>query len=341
MSFNDIPGNARVKKILKKGLARERIPNALLFVGPEGVGKRETALVLAKAMSCLNLTDDSCEECAHCKAINQGNFPDVMRIAPEKDIIKIKTMREMKQAAYLKPMVGEKRVFIIQEAEKMKEEGANSLLKILEEPPLFSHLILTSRNPFLILPTIKSRSQVLTFSSISREDIEKELRDKGYDKQKAELLSVMARGNLNQALDLDWDDVQAKKKRAWEIFQAFAREENAGDMLKELSSSGTGFRGELSQILEILTTFFRDLLLIGSGADRSMLLNPDYEDALGEAAKYFGADASMAFIQRLETAHYALQKMGNVNVVVSLLFSDFGGKKGQRSERRQPLGGEG
>ena len=87
MAFDDILGNSRAKRILKKALQRGRVPNSLLFTGPEGVGKRDMALVLAKAMNCLQEKDDSCEVCASCKAVNNRNFPDVMVISPEKNLL--------------------------------------------------------------------------------------------------------------------------------------------------------------------------------------------------------------------------------------------------------------
>jgi DNA polymerase-3 subunit delta' len=178
MAFQNILGNSRVKTILSKGLKRTRIPHSLLFVGPEGVGKMETALVVAKALNCLQKFDDSCEECPSCVAINKGNFPDVMEILPEKSVVTIDQMRDLKSTAYLKPMVGKKRIFIIPDAEKVREDASNSILKILEEPPSFTHIILLTDNPYLILPTIKSRCQVLTFAPVLKEDIEKALLEK-------------------------------------------------------------------------------------------------------------------------------------------------------------------
>ena len=157
MSFSDIVGNGRIKRILGKALERGRLPNSLLFAGPQGVGKIDTALVAAKALNCLTLTADACEACEACTAITKGNHPDVMRIEPEKEILKIEQMRILKEAAYLRPMVGRKRVFIVEREESMNSEAANSLLKVLEEPPAFSHIFLITSNPFIILPTIRSR----------------------------------------------------------------------------------------------------------------------------------------------------------------------------------------
>lgn len=168
MAFKDILGNSRVKKILRKALQKNKVPNSMLFCGPRGIGKKDMALVLAKAMNCERKKDDACEVCASCKAINAGNFPDVLEISPEKEVIKIDQMRILRKIAYLKPMMGKKRVFVVVDADKMTEEAANSLLKILEEPPLFSYIILVAHNPFMIMSTIKSRCQVLNFSPVSK-----------------------------------------------------------------------------------------------------------------------------------------------------------------------------
>ena len=86
MAFHDILGNSRAKTILAKALQLNRLPNSLLLVGPQGVGKRDAALVVAKALNCLNRKDDSCEECPSCVAINKRNFPDVMEIFPDKEL---------------------------------------------------------------------------------------------------------------------------------------------------------------------------------------------------------------------------------------------------------------
>jgi DNA polymerase III delta' subunit len=322
VSFNNIIGNSRVKNILKKGLKKERIPNSLLFSGPDGVGKKKTALVLAKAMNCLSMSDDSCEECANCRAINNNNFPDVLILAPKKDVIKIDEIRMLKQIAYLRPMVGKRRVFIVQEAEKMTEPASNSFLKILEEPPLFSHIFLTSRNPYLILSTLRSRCQILTFSQISRKDIQEELINNGYDEYKAGLISLLVKGNLEQAVKLKWEDVQPKRQRAWELFQALTGGKNAAGMFKNLFSSGKEFRKELEQILEILITLMRDLLLIKSSRGQGLLLNPDYADKIGETAGVLSVEKSMAYLKLLESIHYSLQKRVNVNLLVSSLFSE-------------------
>ncbi len=323
MAFQNILGNSRVKTILSKSLQRNRVPHSLLFIGPDGVGKKEMALVVAKALNCLQKTEDSCEECTSCVAINKKIFPDVMELSPQKNVIKIEQMRLLKSTTYLKPMVGKKRVFIISNAEKMSEEASNSLLKILEEPPSFSHILLLTDNPYLILPTIKSRCQVLSFVPVFKEDIEKVLLEKGYDAEKARVISLVVRGNLRYALSLDWDDLQEKRKKAWQVFHALIKKENASVFLKEFSSSRFLGRQDLEQIFEILSSFCRDIVVFKEEGDLSYLMNPDFGHDLRETSGHLSLEQALDFLSKIDYSLYALQKNLNVNLLMSSLFSHF------------------
>jgi len=324
MAFKDISGNLRVKRILRRALKKGRIPNSLLFSGPEGVGKKDTALVVAKALNCEKMEDDACEECASCKAIGQGNFPDVITIFPEGNVIKIDQIRLVKQIAYLKPMIGKKRVFIVVEAERMTEEAANSILKILEEPPFFSHIILITNNQYLILPTIKSRCQILSFSPVSREEMEKILIEKGYESEKAKLIPFLVRGNLEDALNLEWEEIQDKRKHAWELFLSLLKREEVSGFLRDYAFSRKGFvKEELEEIAEFFSSFCRDFILIKEKGDFDYLLNPDYQKQMQEEEKFLSLDQLIEYLNHTDFFHSALRRNLNVNLLVSSFFSSF------------------
>jgi DNA polymerase-3 subunit delta' len=324
MAFKDILGNSRVKMILRKALQKDKVPNSMLFCGPEGIGKRDMALVVAKAMNCERKKDDACEVCSSCKAINAGNFPDVIEISPEKDVIQIDQMRMLRQIAYLKPMMGKKRVFVVVGADKMKEEAANSLLKILEEPPLFSYIILVAHNPFMIISTIKSRCQVLNFSPVSKEDIEKILVDRGYKQKKARIVSLLVRGNLKQALSLEWEEVQDKRTKAWQLFLSLLAKGKVALFLKDYAASRRAIvREEWEQILEILSSFCRDSILLKEKGDRRLLMNPDYEEEIRKTGRLINLEGLMDCLTKIDNAIYGLEKNLNVNLLVSSFFSSF------------------
>jgi DNA polymerase III subunit delta' len=325
MAFKDITGNNRVKSILSKALAKGRLPNSLLFIGPDGVGKYETALVVAKALNCLNKKDDACEACSACVAINEdkegGVFPDVIRLSPKNDTLSIDQMRFLKNTCYLKPMVGKKRVFVVKEAEKMNDSAANSLLKILEEPPLFSHIILISNNPYLILPTIKSRCQIVTFSPVSREDIEKSLIQRGYAAERARILSLMAGGNLKLAVEMDWNEVREIKARTWNFFISFLSRDNAVSGLNELVlKQKTDGSDHLKEVLGILLSFCRDIILLKQKGDIDLLLNPDYLKDLTTAAERLPLNSLQSCLSEIDRALYMMNKKVNVNLNLSAAY---------------------
>lgn len=322
MAFNNILGNERQKKILKRALEKGRLPNSLLFCGDEGIGKRSLAVELAKALNCLRKKDDACDVCRSCKTIERASFPDVMIISPEKNVIKINRMRILKQTAYLKPMIGKKRVFIVDEAEKMNEEAANSLLKILEEPPLFSHIILVTSNPEIIKPTIMSRCQVLSFQPIEREDIEKVLIDRGVEKDRAKILSLLVRGNLKKALEVEWEEIQVQRERAWDVLRSLTEKGKIAAFLQNFSSARGQEKEELEQILEILSSYCRDLILIREGGDLRLMMNPDYEEKLKKAVSHFSLEKSMECLENMDYALYGLQRNLNLNLLLSSLFSN-------------------
>ncbi len=323
MGFKEVIGNSGVKKILHRALKQKKLPNSLLFAGPEGIGKKQTALVVAKALNCLKKTSDACEECTHCKAINNGNFPDVMVISPAKDVLKIDQMRLLKNTAYLKPMAGHKRVFIVSEAEKMNDEASNSLLKVLEEPPPFSHIILVTPNPYRIIPTLKSRCQIFQFSPIPKEEIQKALVAKGFQPEKAQILSLLVDGNLKKALSLEWEEVRSQRNQAWHLFLALHKREKAAPLLKQFSVSRAVIKEELEKTLEILSSFCRDVILIKEKAEPEFLLNPDFEKDLGEVAQSVTLSQAMDFLAKIDFAIAALRRNLNVNILVSSIFSNF------------------
>jgi len=329
MAFNDIAGNGHVKKILRIALQRRRLPNSLLFCGPQGVGKRETALVVAKALNCLRKTDDSCDACGNCLAIDKGAFdrdkrafPDLIEISPEKDIIKIEQRPIIKEIAYLKPMIGRKRVFIVDEAEKMNEESANSILKVLEEPPAFSHIILLSDNQSFLLPTIKSRCQVLNFLPVSKEEIEQALRDRGFEDDRARILALLVRGNLEQALDLDWDEIQARRKDAWDLFLSMIGREDASLFLRQFAfQRRKDVEDDLAQMLELFASFCRDALLIKEGGPAELLFNPDYEGPLRDSEPAISAEQPLRWLGLIDAALANLDRNLNVSLLVSSFYS--------------------
>ena len=143
MSLGRLIGNARVRGALLRAHARDRLPHALLFAGPEGVGKRTAALELARAVTCVApVGGDACDTCPSCARAARGEHPDIRVWAPEGTFIKIAQMRELAREAYFRPFEARRRAMIVEDAHLLREVAANAILKILDESPVISLCIL-------------------------------------------------------------------------------------------------------------------------------------------------------------------------------------------------------
>ncbi len=325
MGFDEVLGNGRVKKILRLALQRGRVPNSLLFCGPEGVGKRSLAFALAKAINCQRQQDDACGECPACRAISAGRFPDVQEIQPDGQFIKVEHVREMRQIAYLRPMSGKKRVFIISEAEKLNDESANTLLKILEEPPFFSQFILITPNPHLILPTIRSRCQTLHFVPVGKEEIVRALEEKGCPGDRARIISLYVRGNFGEALGLDWEEVRSKRREVWALFLSFLKNEGPALFLRSYGFAQRNLiREDLEMTLEIMASFCRDLILVKEKGDPVLLLNPDYAEDIRALEKEWSLEQCWQCLRQIDDAVSGLARNLNLSLIVSSFYSLLG-----------------
>ncbi len=203
--FADFVGNARVVEILRCAVAQNRLPHALIFAGPPGIGKHTLARLLAQLVNCLGTTADRpCGTCLSCRKIRQGLHPDLHEIRPEGTFIKIEQIRNLITEVAFQPFEGRYHVAILDPAEQIALQAANSILKTLEEPASPSVLVLVTTNPYALLGTILSRSRLLTFGAIPREDIARYLvRKCGRAPDEARMAALFSNGSLSAAESFD------------------------------------------------------------------------------------------------------------------------------------------
>jgi DNA polymerase-3 subunit delta' len=171
MSFQSIRGQDRVKRILQNSLRTNSVSHAYIFNGPAGTGRKAMALALAQALHCRALDDDACGVCLECRKIEHRNHPDILWIQPEGSAIKIDQIRDLqKEFAYRSAASGTK-MYILQDADKMTVQAANSLLKFLEEPSSRTVAVLITENGHALLPTIQSRAQWISFTPMNRREM--------------------------------------------------------------------------------------------------------------------------------------------------------------------------
>ena len=176
MSFTKLLGQENAVRLLKDDLDSGRIHHAYLFTGITGVGKRTLALEFARALFCEKQEGEACGTCLSCRKIEHSNHPDLNSIAiTEGDSIKIEQIRELQRGLAFRPYERKWKLYIIEDADRMTPEAANSLLKTLEEPPHYGIIILLAREAESLLPTIISRCHVIQLNPLSVENIEKVL----------------------------------------------------------------------------------------------------------------------------------------------------------------------
>jgi len=200
MKLADILGQERVVDALRRSIAANRVAHAYLFEGPNGCGRRTTALALVQALFCAApVAGDACGACPSCRKLAAGHHPDLhlLEPLPDKRDIVIDQVRELQQVLSLRPYEASRKACLIHPAERMTVGAANSLLKTLEEPPGHAVIILLASQSDLLLPTVRSRCQHLRFSPLDDQTVAAVLKAHGMDLELAAKLAPLAEGALN------------------------------------------------------------------------------------------------------------------------------------------------
>lgn len=201
MEFKDIIGNTEVKEYLVKSIRQKNILHSYLFLGTEGIGKLLIAKEFAKKILCLENSEESCT-CKSCICFDGLNHPDFYLINEEGETIKVEPIRNLTEKVIEKPIISKKKVYIINDCDKMTKEAQNCLLKTLEEPPEFVVIILISSNENVILNTIKSRCMSVKFCNIEDEELLRYAKEVlGYDEISKNLLKSFY-GSIGKSIKL-------------------------------------------------------------------------------------------------------------------------------------------
>lgn len=300
--------------MLDYGLRANAMAHAYLIVGPRHVGKGTLAINVAQALNCSD-PEIPCGECHSCQRIWEGKHADVAAIGLDsKTEIGINDIRELQRLANLPPYEGKCKVFIIDEAEYLSTEAANSLLKILEEPPQRVVWLLLASQEERLLPTIVSRCQRLELKPVSSERVQ-EVLIKSYDvdTDRAKLLAQLCHGRLGWALSaLTNDDVleQRSQRIAKLVALLTAGLEQGFAYAHELASQFGQNRRAGAEITETWVDWWRDLMLIKGGCQEA-IINVDYWRVLEEQASGLNLSEIKGFLADLDLLQEAISK--NVN----------------------------
>jgi DNA polymerase-3 subunit delta' len=317
MSFGDIYGHEKKIEILKKTLAQKRTGHAYLFSGIPAIGKRTLALEFIKAINCerSESVSDSCGECASCRKIQHASHPDVFLVEAEGQYIRIDSIREMQKRITCKPLEARMRSFIIDDADKMNDQAANALLKMLEEPSPSNILILVTARPYYLLSTIISRCQHMRFNPLDSEKVARFLISRmNMDNQKAILLASLSGGSIGNALELDKEDIVDYRNELLKLLSTTNREDPFS-LIKFASFLGQK-KKEIRQGLNILNSFFRDVLVFKEIKQKEMLINQDNSSFIADFAARLSGEQILQNIAQVEKAGQILEQ--NVNKSLTL-----------------------
>jgi DNA polymerase-3 subunit delta' len=275
----DVAGNHQLIGLFRKG----RLPQSSLFVGPEGVGKKTTALLIAAQVNCKGLVgNDLCGNCGSCLKARSGNHPDILLFQTDQLTISIEEMRRLSREAQYRPFEGKLRFLVIDQAEKMSEEAANSILKTLEEPPETTRIVLVTAFPQRLLPTIRSRCQAFTFQRLKRDEIVSYLRE-NTQLSDVELRASFAEGSLGTAINLDIGETLTKRNLMLDFLDSWLKSPRFESVFRQCESSPLSGhlkkRDQVRHYLGLLQTLCYDVYFLLIGAEER-LVNKDRMDAL-------------------------------------------------------------
>jgi DNA polymerase-3 subunit delta' len=326
MPLRDIVGHGPLVELLRVSASHERMPQSLIFAGPEGVGKRAVARALAQAVNCPNRQNgDACGRCNVCLRIGRGQFSDVVWLDKGGEAsIKIKALRErILDVVGYRPFEGARRVYIIDPADELTSEAQDALLKTLEEPPPTAMLILVTAYPDTLLSTIQSRCRRLRFGLLAEEDVARVLVDRlEMTPAVARRLASISGGSLSRALSEEAGDFDEDRAAVLGLLRA-ARGAAVTERLKAsaaLAQHGSKRRDReaLAARLAILASLIRDLGVLAAGATVP-LANADLDDDLQRLRQVFQPARLIDAFAAVHRADAALGRNASPKIVADWL----------------------
>ncbi len=315
MKFDEFLGNERIVSALRAMLRSERVPSAILFTGPRGIGKYTLARMFAQAANCERLKDDFCGLCASCLRMaaltdpgplieagltERGEsadaatvermplllepHPDVWLIVPDpvrlrtpvaRPMIRVGQLRAVQRAAYFRPE-GRHRIFILDGADTMRWTDADLLLKILEEPPESATLILLAPTPDSLLQTIRSRCLQFHFAPVSMEQVEAFLKQRGMaEPSQRKLAAQLSCGSPGMALSIDLEESARLRRILLRLIEQAIGGEKYNEIFASTAQLAKQEKESFENVLDLLYSLLTDLLESSQGSNSSLPRNPD------------------------------------------------------------------
>jgi DNA polymerase-3 subunit delta' len=322
MLLGSIQGQKTVVEMLSNAVAHDRLAHAYLFIGPAGVGKKKTALALAQAILCQEKPREGCDACAACVAVLRGTHPDLLLLAPEaeKQSLVIDQIRELQRLLVLKPVLGGKKIAVLEEAHLLTAQAQSALLKLVEEPPGDALLILLTVNSATLSRPLLSRCQQVRFSALPVEIVEALLvQDHGKDPAAAHALALHSRGSVGRALALDpevfmeecryiEEELQKLTKTSYFTeLSRFAEWLVADRVRKSAADPETGTNRPTGDRLELVLSWYEEVLRCAVLGQEGIVRYRDRSSTVSEMATALGVNGAL---RQLTLVYDTIQALG-------------------------------
>ena len=319
--FTDIVGQEQLKEHLQNAIAMNKVSHAYIINGERNAGKEFIAKVFAMALQCEKKEAEPCGECHSCKQALSNNQPDIIYISHEKpNTIGVEDIRaQINNDIVIKPYSSPRKIYIVNEGEKMTPRAQNALLKTLEEPPEYAVIVILTNNVEALLPTVLSRCVVLNMKPVSDALVKKYLMEQlGVPDYKANICVAFARGNIGKAKLLASSEEFEKVKD-----EAISLVKNINDMeiheivkaIKKISE----YKFDVNDYLDILMAWYRDVLFFKATKDvNSLVFKEEIQQIMrvSDRSTYEGIET---IVNALQSAKKRLEANVNFDLTMELL----------------------
>jgi DNA polymerase-3 subunit delta' len=324
VNWDGIIGQEDMVKSLTASIVNDRVGHAYVFSGEKGMGKGTVAMAFSGLLLCdKQLGDKMCGECFSCRMFREGSNPDFTVIEAGDGSISIDEIRSLQSSIIIRPLYSARKVYLILDAENMTVQAQNGLLKILEEPPPYAVIILTSSNFEALMETIRSRTVRYSFKKYSDDEIKKLLRGKfELEADKVDLIAKYSGGVPGTAVKLaESEDFVELRNKTIEVMLNI----NNSRLLEtfEIYKYFEENKGNIDGILDIMLLMYRDLLVVklagGCACNENMLINSDKKDIILDNAEKFSVKKLVENIEQIEKTRRNINFNANYQISIEVM----------------------
>lgn len=319
MDFVDFIGQKEVVNGLKNSIIQKRVGHAYIFSGPEGIGKRTLAHLFAHTLLCKKEQPERCRECSACKLLENNTNPDLHRISPINDSIHVEEIRKLQSDIMIKPLYGKKKIYIIENADHMTTQAQNCLLKILEEPPAYGVILLTTSNFGALLETIRSRAIKLNFKKNTYQEVRTFIEKKGeVPPESLDFIISYADGIIGTAIKLTQSgDFLELREKTTEIVRKISK-----NQLLDIFGLHAFFEANkqrIDMVFNIMLLLYRDYVMVKTLGQENVLINSDKRDIILQDVSNYRVEKLLENIEIIELTRRNIKQNANYQLSVEVM----------------------